>query len=507
MRWLFLILFGAALTVWAQEKFMNEYIITETGQPTSLDPLDADQTQNLPVARMIYATPLEIDATDSIKSLVLETFSYDKKSRTITWLVKSNLKYADGQNLTAQDIAFAVARMSLVRPQFPVIELIEGLNEWIKQPEPLKTLPKGIVVDDRKVTIRLSKDTPHPLFRFCLELFSIIPKSCVDLKTNKISCSKIPESGRYTISAQDSSQIGFSRRLGDSSPEKVTFRYVQAKSLEKELTKISKDAVIAGNESMFSGEELKKFSEGVSFYYLPAARFSVLQISPKLEPFQDKVCRVVLANEFRKQYVKITGEYSPAESSIFPKILPGYMKRADLEAPFFARLKKSEIDQCVTKLRMNELAWGFVETEKNSAFVRAFTAMMKSLELKGEPKIFKDRRELAEAFVSGKISTFNAGSGFWANDPVGDLQMLFTPHLHKPLVFLSEDSTLQKLIQDLVKDQGENSKYQAVNQYLHDQGLFNVYTHVRRFYFSKNKDRLKQIPQGTAAPHPWQVFE
>lgn len=32
------------------------YIITETSAPSSLDPLDADNTANLPVARMIYAT-------------------------------------------------------------------------------------------------------------------------------------------------------------------------------------------------------------------------------------------------------------------------------------------------------------------------------------------------------------------------------------------------------------------------------------------------------------------
>jgi len=33
---------------------MSEYYITETTPPTSLDPLNADATQNLPVARMIY---------------------------------------------------------------------------------------------------------------------------------------------------------------------------------------------------------------------------------------------------------------------------------------------------------------------------------------------------------------------------------------------------------------------------------------------------------------------
>ena len=36
------------------------YIITGTGPAQSLDPLDADQTINLPIARMRYLTPVEI---------------------------------------------------------------------------------------------------------------------------------------------------------------------------------------------------------------------------------------------------------------------------------------------------------------------------------------------------------------------------------------------------------------------------------------------------------------
>jgi hypothetical protein len=129
------------------------------------------------------------------------------------------------------------------------------------------------------------------------------------------------------------------------------------------------------------------------------------------------------------------------------------------------------------------------------------------LGLKSNPIILKDRKELAEKFSSGEVSILNSGSGFWDNDPAGDLQMLFTPNLHKPLNFVTRDQTLQSLIQDLERHQGDKSKYVAVNRYLHDEAMFNVYTHVRRFYFSKNKGLLKQIPQGGSAPAPWQVFE
>ena len=90
-----LIFIGSLIAYSAQGAVMKEYVITETDKYTSLDPLDADLTHNLPVARMIYATPLEIDASDSMTSLVLESFSYDRGSQTITWVVKKGLKFSD----------------------------------------------------------------------------------------------------------------------------------------------------------------------------------------------------------------------------------------------------------------------------------------------------------------------------------------------------------------------------------------------------------------------------
>ena len=100
-----------------------------------------------------------------------------------------------------------------------------------------------------------------------------------------------------------------------------------------------------------------------------------------------------------------------------------------------------------------------------------------------------------------------SGSGFWAHDPAGDLQMLFTPNLHKALNFVTQDEKFQNLIRDAVNNSENESYYKAVNQYLYEEGLINIYAHVRRFYFSKNKNFLKKSPLGYSAPTPWQVFE
>jgi ABC-type transport system substrate-binding protein len=486
---------------------LNEYIITETDQPTSLDPLDADLTQNLPVARMIYATPMEIDASDVISSQVLESFSYDKKSKSINWIVKKGLKFSNGLDLTPDDIAFAVARMAFTRPKFPVIEFIDGLAEWLKLPHPLSGLPKGITVNGQTITLQLKRDVAHPLFRFCLELFSIIPKSCVDPKSNRVTCEPIPTSGRYSIAARTSDAISFKRQGTVDGPEEISFRYIPAAELLSRLASISSDAIIAGNESFFSEEELKKFSAADSFYFLPAARFAVLQINPQTAPFKDKLCRSVFTTQFRTEYEKITANYSPSESSIFTKLLPGYLSRTELESGSNARASQTEQKACLQKFHLADLKWGYVEKEKNSAFVQAMLNTIKTLGIKGKPKILKDRKELADKFIDGDLDLMGAGSGFWANDPVGDLQMLFTPNLHRALDFITADRALQHLIEDLERNQDDKSKYFAVNRYLYDEGLFNVYSHIRRFYFSKSKSRLKQIPQGASAPTPWQVFK
>lgn len=496
---------GICCCVIAQGRVMKEYVITETDVPTSFDPLEADQTQNLPVARMIYHTPLEIDASDTISSQVLDSFKYDKKTKTITWVAKKNLSYKDGTSLTTGDIVLSVTRMLFTRPQFPVIESIEGKDEWLKQESPLSKLPKGIKVNGNEISISLTKDYPHPLFRFCLELFSIIPQKCVDLKSNKLLCDRPPESGRFLIAEKTDKSIVFTSRANKD--EQINFKYISAVDLSKNLPQISSESVVAGNESMFSKEDLSSFRKLDAFYYLPASRFSVLQLNPDIAPFDDKLCRLYFAKQFRNEYEKLTKDYSPAESSIFTKIIAGYMPRKDLESAELDKIKKSDFESCLLRLRKKEIAWAFVENEVNSAFVSALKNTFKTLDLKNRPTQLKSRKELAGKFVSGEVAIFNGASGFWANDPLGDLKMLFTPNLHKPLNYISKDQTLQNQIEECIKNPSNKSNLLRVNQYLHDQGLFNVYTHVRRFYFSKDSKKLKQIPQGSAAPNPWQVLE
>ncbi|MBY0471986.1 hypothetical protein K2X30_12540 [bacterium] len=485
-----------------------DYVITETSGPTSFDPLDADSTNNLPVARMIYATPLEISHENQLSSRVLESFKYDSANKTAKWVVKKDLKFDDGSPMTAQDVAFAVSRMAFTRPKFPVIDTIEGIKPWLDGKEALKSFPKGIKVDGQTITIQFAKNTEHPLFRFSLELFSIIPKKCVDLATNKIVCKEIPASGPYRLTTKDGQYITFEKRDGVDIdgvkvPKQIRFNYISSADVPAKLKTLSQNTVMAGNEQMFPASVMNDMQGQFATKFTPASRFSALLINPHVGPFTDRNCRLYFAKKFRESYKELHGKTQNLEGSIFTKILPGYLSIDDLEAG--QKLADSSLEPCKAVFKNATISWGYNEGEKNSTFVETLKKTFEKIGAKaGNPVVAPDRKTLMEYFSDGKVALFSASSGFWALDPVGDMKMLFTPNLHKVLRFASEDPTLQKMIADL---EGGKTNFNEVNRYLYGQGVFNVYSHLRRFFASSNKSLLADVPFAITSPAPWQVFK
>ena len=99
---------------------------------------------------------------------------------------------------------------------------------------------------------------------------------------------------------------------------------------------------------------------------------------------------------------------------------------------------------------------------------------------------------------------YNAGSGFWALDPAGDVKMLFTPNLHQTLKQLWSDSKFLNLVTKLGDDA---VGYKALNTYLFEESLLNVYGHQRRFFAAKNQALFSNLNFAITSPAPWQVFK
>jgi hypothetical protein len=488
------------------------YIITETSGPSSFDPLDGDQTNNLSVQRMIYATPLEVDQKGILKSLILKEFSYDPKTFLMTWIVKDDQKYSDGTKITADDVAFAVARMAQKRPHFPVIEEIKGVQEWSQQENALASFPLGIKVDQNKVEIQFLKSVDHPLFRFCLEVFSVIPKSCVDTKTNVVTCSKIPYSGHYQITNQSESQVQFKLRsesnLVGQTPDQIKFEYLTAKSVFSEKFNIDGNTVIQGNEIKLSLEQHQLLSSKFKTSFLPSARIALNLLNPNIGAFKNRNCRLIFADAYRTAFSKIANSDFKVESSIFTEVLPGYKNTVDLKKNAHDIISEVERSECLSQLKQNPPLWAQTKDETDAIFrlIAEKTFEILGIE-KPTPVKLKNRKEETEAFAKGEISLMGASTGFWALDPAGDIQMLLTPNMHKLLQFVSNDDRAQKLIKDLKSTEGTNAKaFSELNQYIFDDAKFNVFAHVRRFYAAQSLESMAELPVSITSPAPWQVF-
>ncbi|MCX6110595.1 MAG: ABC transporter substrate-binding protein [Proteobacteria bacterium] len=490
-----------------------QYIVTETGQPASLDPLDADSSDNLPVARMIYLTPLEVSSDDRLTSSILEKFSYDSASRTTTWIVRDGLQFSDGTLITADDVAFAVTRMALKRPNFPVIKEIVGLEAWTKMARPLASYPQGIRLEGRTISITFAERIDHPLFRFCLEIFSIIPRRSVDQETGKILYAAPPTSGYYSISHRDSDSITFVKRPafptvdGKKVPETIRFTYRKPRDLLAVMPgAIDNYTVASTSEVMFKPGELNQLTKLYEQRDLPKAKFRALLINPETQPFRQKACRQQFAALFRQSYAKAMGSAEILEGSISPRIVTGYLPLHQLEL----QSPSSAAQQCFTSLAKHPLRW-VKKNGPDTVFEQALMDTLRQIGQHDAGPVVTDTLDAADnTFIGGHAPISFFGSGLWALDPFGDLQMLFTPDLHKPLAHLQRDRVLQDMIAKLRTEVPPVERVQLatkLNSYLFEEAILNVFVHSRRFYLSKKGSPFRSLQASITSPTPWQVFE
>jgi hypothetical protein len=241
-----------------------KYVVTETGPVSSYDPLNADQTQNLPMMRMLYLTPLEVSDDDRLRSAILSHFSFDKKNRTVLLEVKSGLSFSNGEPIGVEDVLLSIKRMALTRPLFPVLREIEGITDWRKLATPLKYNPTGIKIFGQRIEIKLSENVEHPLFRFTLELFSIIPKSCISLNSGRLTCEIPAFSGPYELISTDAKNPLFRKRKGIADvfykniPSEILFSYLSPDALLQDEPVPGGNWVIAGSERFYTPEEMKR---------------------------------------------------------------------------------------------------------------------------------------------------------------------------------------------------------------------------------------------------------
>lgn len=498
----------AELALNSVTQLVEKTIIYHMEPPSSFDPLEADRASNLPIARMLYLTPIEISVNNELVSTALKSFSYERENNSIHFEVREDLTYSDGSRLEVADVVISITRMLLARPDFPVIKHIKGLSTWQKLPHPLTTVPEGIQVSGNKIEIILQKPVLNPLFRFTLELFSIIPRTCIDLKSNKLKCEIPPASGYYKMALSDKKSFQFIRRLSPmahniSIPEVLNFKFVNNSELSTLNFDKKNNTVLFGMEYLFLNNQLGNDAIGkfdLKYRYLPYSYFFSLVLNPNMKPFNQKKCRQAFAHQFRDNFNQIGGDRFNISSSLFTPIIPGYLPEKEFAF-------KGIPQDCTGLETENKMLF---DPQDQTFVSRVLAKTYEDFNISSERRLNSASiMEAEKNFVGNQLPALIFGSGFWSLDPVGDLQMMFTPNLHSKLHFAANDRNLHHALDELEDAKTEKDikvQMEQINLYLHDLSLVNVFLHSRKFYASSNVDQLRELPQQISAPSPWQIF-
>ncbi len=478
-----------------------KYVITETSGPDSFDPINADSSQNLPVMRMMYATPLEIGEDNGIESSVLSKFTYDERAHRIAFVVKENLKFSDGQPLKAMDVALAIVRVAYRKPTFPVIKNIEGVKLWSDAKAGLTQFPKGILVSGNKIEIQFDRPIANPLFRFCLELFSIIPSSCVNMADGALTCPVPPSSGYFVMKERNQREILFESRSDLGAPqlkgnlESVTFQY---KTLEEVCAvEIEADMVVAGSELEFLHSRCRAFISVGQLHWLPSARFQVLRFNPNAPVFSKKENRQFFAEQVRLVLAELNSDFD-IQRGLFPKLLPGYLSSSELK--LVSHELRHEFEGKLLRVPS--------APESMIATINAVAEAAARLGMNVERAEKMPLSAITDEFIDGRMPVTVGGSGFWAQDPIGDLSMWFTKNLHRNMLFTWQDSGLYQRIDSLeneIEPATIREKMEDLNRYLVDQSIIAPTIHFRRLFITSPKVKRLTLPQAVTSPAPWHL--
>lgn len=476
------------------------YIVTNTPTPNSFDPLEADAYRNMPVMRMLYFTPIEISAKNTLISNVLEKFEYDSETRVISFEVKKGLSYSDQTPLTARDVALAIARMAYFRPTFPVIKDIEGVLTWSKRQEGLMTLPEGIRLDGQTIKIHFTKNHANPLFRFCLELFSIIPEKCLDLKSASLTCALPPASGYYEIAEESQEKIVFKKRLEKTAEEvtytKIIFSY---KKLSDFCTaSIADNDIIISEEIPYHHLPCKEAFKANQLHWTPAASFITLLFNPSLGPFQEQESRQYFGQKVR-ELLKNRAPDLVIERSAFTNLIPGYLTEDSFGTIDEEAARKALAGKKITLYRSDE--------SPNVVILDTIIEAAKALAMDVKVLTMVDSDRF-QKFLNNEMNTLLIFSGFWAQDPIGDISMFYTPNLHSVLKHFWGDETHNRLIAELENETDPKKlrmKMEELNRHIDQKALSSNLVHFRRFYITAPTQKSLILPQAITSPAPWHL--
>ena len=356
-----------------QQAIKQEIIVAQPGTISSLDPHKANDGNSLRANKMIYSRLVEADGNMNIMSGIAE--SWEVLNPTVTkFKLKKNIKFHNGQNLTAEDVKFSFnriiesPRVSFVAPPIKEIKIIDDHTIQMITKAPFAPLLEHlshpamsiISIADKNNDLNLSPNGTGP-FKF----------EDINLGDNLI----LKRNDNYF--------------LGSAKVEKLIFKNVleptnRTIGLETKEIDISLNVANIDLQTIKNNEKLKLISK-------PSISYRYFGINNKSKPLNNKEIRKAL-------------DYAIDKQSIVDSVIEkqGIVARSPVaEGTFGFNINIESRDYNIKKAKQ-------ILVTQNFDFSKTFTIMVASVENRQIAEIIQN--QLGKIEIKTKIENYDVAT-------------------------------------------------------------------------------------------------
>lgn len=264
------------------------FVVDLVNEPSSLDPQKQWNPDSYYVYRNVFDNLITRDDAGKIAPQIATSWEYKSPSEVV-FKLRSDVKFHDGEKLTAEDVAFSVTR--IIDPAFK--------SPQISQFNKIKS---AAVTGENEVTI--TTDGPYPVLLAQLVKLSIVPKHVVEKIGDDAFNAAPVGSGPYKFDRWDRGSLVALSRNADYWGDKGPFEKAEFRAVPDAATRLAD--LQAGNADLIvtlDADQAKQLEGSGSAKVLSALteRIAYLKLNPTIAPLDNPKVRQAVAMAIDKQ--------------------------------------------------------------------------------------------------------------------------------------------------------------------------------------------------------------
>jgi len=277
-------------------------IVGTTAPNGTFNPIYSGSLYDSWVCSLIFDGLISNDAEGNPIPNVAEKWDISEDGKTYTFYIKKGIKFHDGKELTAEDVAFtftAICDPNYDGPRTDAVMYLEGYEEYNKDKENKVKEVKGIkVIDPYTIQFTLTEAQAPAIWNFG---YGILPKHYYgfekgNIKKLKDLFLKPMGSGAYTLkSYKPGAEVVFEKNpnywKGEPKIKTIVMKVTNANTVVQELTSGNVDIDAVGKPEMV---ELIKQAGFFNIYSYPSNSYGYIGLNLRDERFKDKRVRQAL---------------------------------------------------------------------------------------------------------------------------------------------------------------------------------------------------------------------